>query len=226
MKIGVLGTGVVGQTIAGRLSELEHEVVVGTRDVAGLLARSEPDAMGNPPFASWHGEHPQVGLGTFAEAAGHGDLVVNATSGGASLPALTAAGAENLAGKVILDVANPLDFSKGFPPTLFIKDTDSLAEQIQREFPESRVVKSLNTMNADLMVHPETLAGGDHSVFVSGDDDAAKAEVTDLLRSFGWRDIIDLGDLSSARGAEMSLPIWLRMMGRLGTFTFNFKIVR
>ncbi len=226
MKIGVLGTGVVGQTIAGRLAELGHEVVIGTRDVAALLARTEPDRMGNPPFAVWSSAHPAVRVATFAEAAGHGDLVVNATSGTASLPALRAAGADNLAGKVILDIANPLDFSKGFPPSLFVKDTDSLAEQIQRELPQSRVVKSLNTMNAGLMVRPETLADADHAVFVSGDDEAAKAQVVELLRGFGWRDIIDLGGLSSARAAEMVLPLWLHVMGRLGTSRFNFKVVR
>jgi predicted dinucleotide-binding enzyme len=182
--------------------------------------------MGNPPFASWQGEHPDIELLTFAEAAARAELVINATSGGGSLGVLEAAGAGNLSGKVLVDVANPLDFSAGFPPTLSVKDTDSLAEQIQRTFPDARVVKTLNTLNASLMVDPRALADGDHSVFVSSDDADAKATVTELLRSFGWRDVIDLGELSSARGAEMLLPIWVRLMPALGTPAFNVKIVR
>ena len=145
------------------------------------MARTEPDVMGNPPFPAWAQAHPQVSVAPFADAAAGADLVVNATSGSASLPALEAAGAANLAGKVVLDISNPLDFSAGFPPTLFVKDTDSLAEQIQRAFPEAKVVKSLNTMTANLMVHPRQLAGGDHTVFVSGDDAEAKQTVTELL---------------------------------------------
>jgi predicted dinucleotide-binding enzyme len=138
---------------------------------------------------------------------------------------LRLAGAENLAGKVLLDIANPLDFSAGFPPTLFVKDSDSLGEQIQRAFPDTRVVKTLNTLNASLMVEPKTL-GESSTVFVSGDDPEAKASVSGLLQSFGHDDVIDLGGIETARGTEMLLPIWLRLMGKLGTAHFNFKIVR
>jgi predicted dinucleotide-binding enzyme len=226
MKIAVLGTGTVGQAVAAKLSDLGHEVTVGTRDPRATLARTEPDGMGNPPFSAWHAEHPAVRLATFAEAAEQADVVVNATNGGVSVEVLTQAGAANLAGKVLLDIANPLDFSQGFPPTLFVKDTDSLGETIQRAFPEARVVKSLNTMSAALMVDPSLAAGGDHSVFVSGDDAAAKETVAELLKSIGHTDVIDLGDLSTARGTEMLLPIWLRLMGALGTPYFNFKIAR
>jgi predicted dinucleotide-binding enzyme len=126
---------------------------------------------------------------------------------------------------VLLDISNPLDFSQGFPPTLFVKDTDSLGEQVQRAFPDARVVKTLNTLTADLMVNPKNL-GEESTVFVSGDDAAAKATVTELLRSFGHTDVIDLGDISTARGAEMLMPVWLRLMGTLGTANFNIKIVR
>lgn len=225
MKIAVLGTGVVGQTLAARLSGLGHEVTVGTRDPRSTLARSEPDGMGNPPYAAWAADHEDVSLATFADAAAGAELVVNATSGHGALPALEAAGAENLAGKVLLDISNPLDFSNGFPPTLFVKDTDSLGEQVQRAFPQTRVVKTLNTLTAELMVHPENL-GEDSSVFVSGDDASAKAVVTELLESFGHTDVIDLGDISTARGTEMLLPVWLRLMGAFGTAAFNFKVVR
>src|SRR3954452_7835981 len=226
MKIAVLGTGTVGRTLAGKLSELGHDVVVGTRDPQATLARTEADAMGNPPYAAWQAAHPAVRLAPFAEAAASGELVVNATGGGGSLDALSQAGEANLASKVLLDVSNPLDGSRGFPPTLLVKDTDSLAEQIQRAFPAARVVKSLNTMTAALMVDPARVGGGDHSTFVSGDDAAAKKTVVELLTSMGHIDVIDLGDLSTARGAEMLLPIWLRLMSALGTPYFNFKIVR
>lgn len=226
MTIAVLGTGSVGRTLAGRLSELGHDVVIGTRDTGATLARSEPDAMGNPPFAVWQAEHPAVRLAPFAEAAADAELVVNATNGDGSLAALAEAGEANLAGKVLLDVSNPLDFSRGFPPSLFVSGTDSLAEQIQRAFPDTRVVKSLNTMTAAVMVDPGRVGGGDHSTFVSGDDANAKRTVVDLLRSMGHTDVIDLGDLSTARAAEMLLPVWVRLMGALGTPYLQFKIVR
>jgi predicted dinucleotide-binding enzyme len=154
MKIAVLGTGTVGRTLAGRLAELGHQVTVGTRDVEATLARTTPDGMGNPPYARWAAGHPQVRLATFADAAADAELLVNATSGTASMPALEAAGADNLAGKVLIDIANPLDFSRGFPPSLFVKDTDSLGERIQAAYPRLKVVKTLNTLTAALMADP------------------------------------------------------------------------
>lgn len=226
MKIAVLGTGMVGRALAGRLAELGHDVTMGTRDVEATTARTEPDAYGNPAFPEWARSHPGVALATFADAAAGAELVVNATNGASSLAVLESAGRDNLAGKVLLDVANPLDFSAGAPPSLFVKDTDSLAEQIQRAHPEARVVKTLNTMNAGLMVAPRQLADGDHSVFVSGNDADAKKTVTGLLESFGHTDVIDLGDITSARGTEMMLPVWLRLFGVLNNPMFNFKIVR
>ncbi len=225
MKIAILGTGMVGRTIAARLFGLGHEVVVGTRDPQATLARTEPDGMGNPPYAAWAADQTGVSLATFADAAAAAELVVNATSGPGALPALEAAGADNLASKIVIDISNPLDCSNGFPPTLFVKDTDSLGEQVQRAFPQARVVKTLNTLTAELMVHPKNL-GQESSVFVSGNDAEAKATVTELLESFGHADVIDLGDISTARGTEMLLPVWLRLMGAFGTAAFNFKIVR
>jgi len=226
MRIAVMGTGPVGRVLAARLSELGHQVVVGTRDVQATTARVGPDAWGNPAFPAWLAEHPTVGLGSYAEAARHGELIVNATNGAGSIEALTLAGAAQLAGKVLVDVANPLDFSAGMPPTLFVKDTDSLGEQIQRAFPEARVVKTLNTLNGELQADPGRLAGGDHSVFVSGDDPEAKRVVTGLLRSLGHADVIDLGDITTARGPDMYLPLWLRLWTALGTAELNIKVVR
>ena len=153
--------------------------------------------------------------------------MINATSGSGSLQALELAGESNLNGKILIDISNPLDFSKGFPPSLTVCNTDSLGEQIQRAFPNARVVKTLNTTTAAVMVDPAKVAGGDHHLFVSGNNAAAKARVTELLRQwFGWRNVIDLGDITTARGAEMLLPLWVRLMGPLGTPMFNFKIAR
>lgn len=226
MNIGVLGTGIVGRTISMKLAQLGHSVMMGTRDIDRLLAHAEPDYMGNPPFSVWHQQNPQIRLGTFAEAAAFGEILFNCTSGVASLEALNMAGEGNLNGKVLIDIANPLDFSRGMPPTLSICNTDSLGEQIQRVFPQVRVVKTLNTMNANLMINPALLSG-DHDVFVSGNDSAAKAQVTGLLKDgFGWKSVIDLGDITTARGVEMALPIWLNLFGALQTPMFNFRIVR
>jgi predicted dinucleotide-binding enzyme len=227
MKIAVLGTGMVGRAIAAKLVALGHDVVVGTRDVDATLARTEPDAMGNPPYADWQKENAQVRLVPLAEAGAYGALIVNATSGQGSQAALEGAGAANLAGKVILDVANPLDFSQGMPPTLSVANTDSLAEQLQAAFPDAHVVKALNTMNAYVMVDPARLSGS-HNVFLAGDDSAAKETVKELLRAFGWTDeaIVDLGGIRAARGTEMYLPLWLSLYGALGTGDFNIGIVR
>ena len=210
MRIGILGTGVVGQTVGTRLLELGHEVKMGARSAT------------NDKAASWvaqHGRH--ASQGTFADAASFGELVFNCTSGTASLDALNAAGSASLDGKVIVDVANPLDFSKGMPPTLTVCNTDSLGEQIQRAFPNARVVKTLNTMNTNVMVNPDRVPG-EHDVFVSGNDASAKAQVSDLLRAMGWRNIVDLGDITTARGTEMLLPIWLRLWGTFKTPDINF----
>lgn len=227
MKIGVLGSGVVGQTISAKLVELGHDVMLGTRDVSQLMARREPVMGQNQPFAEWHKRHPNVKVGTFADAASFGDLLFNCTNGAGSLEALNMAGALALNGKILIDISNPLDFSQGMPPSLLVSNTDSLGEQIQRAFPDLKVVKTLNTTNAYIMVDPRQLADGDHSVFVSGNDPAAKAQVTGILKDwFGWRDVIDLGDITTARGAEMLLPIWVRLWGVVQTPLFNFKIVR
>ena len=225
MKIAVLGTGTVGRTIAERLAGLGHAVTIGTRDPQATLARTGVDAMGNVPFADWSAKNAGIGIARFPAAAAGAELIVNATNGGASLDVLAQAGAENLEGKVILDIANPLDFSNGMPPTLFVKDTDSLGEQIQRAFPAAHVVKSLNTLNAGLMANPGRLSEAS-TVFVSGNDADAKHTVTELLKEFGHQDVIDLGDITTARGTEMLLPVWLRLWGALGTPEFNFKIVR
>jgi 8-hydroxy-5-deazaflavin:NADPH oxidoreductase len=216
VRIAVLGTGTVGRTLAEKLVEVGHEVRMGSREA------------GNENAAEWAAAAGEAGSeGTFADAAEFGELVINATAGGASLEALRAAGAESLGGKVLVDVANPLDFSDGMPPTLTVSNDDSLGEQIQEAFPEARVVKALNTVNAAVMVAPGALDESTN-LFVCGNDRAAKGQVIELLETFGWLsgDILDLGDISAARGTEMYLPLWLRMMGALETPQFNIRVVR
>lgn len=227
MKLGILGTGVVGQTIAAKLVDIGQEVMIGTRDVAKVMADTQPNPYGMPPFSVWRQQHPKVGLGTFAEAAAYGEALVNATNGSGTLAALAQAGEANLNGKILIDISNPLDFSQGMPPVLSVSNTDSLGEQIQRTYPQLKVVKTLNTLNANLMVNPGQLAGGDHHIFVSGNEAAAKAQVVQWLQGwFGWREVIDLGDITSARGTEMYLPLWLRLFGAVNNPIFNIKLVR
>lgn len=213
-RFGVLGTGMVGQAIAGKLVALGHEVMMGARRAGGEKA------------VAWvGGAGPDASEGAFADAARFGTVVVNATAGRASLDALTAAGADDLAGKVLIDVANPIAASVDGPPTLAVCNTDSLGERIQREFPAARVVKALNTVNAEVMVDP-ALAGDAHTIFVCGDDPQAKAEVVALLRTFGWlpEQVLDLGDITAARGTEMYLMLWLRLWSTLGTGHFNVHV--
>ena len=212
MRIGILGTGIVGQTIGSALVHRGHEVRLGSRTA------------NNPKAQDWVAAHRErASQGTFADAATFGALMFNCTSGTASLEALHAAGIGNLAGKILVDVANPLDFSRGMPPILSICNADSLAERIQAEFPATKVVKALNTMSAKVMTDPASVPG-EHDVFLSGNDPEAKAHVRELLQSFGWQNIVDLGDITTARGPEMMLPVWLRLWGAFKTPMINFHI--
>lgn len=225
MKITILGTGMVGQTIASKLALMGIDVIMGTRNPEETRNRTEPNQMTGISFSDWYKENKSVELKALAQSSKDADLIINATSGHASLKALEEVGEENLDSKVLLDIANPLDFSKGMPPSLFVCNTDSLGEQIQSRFPKLKVVKSLNTMNAYIMVNPESIPN-DHNVFLSGNDSSAKEFVSSFLESIGWNkeSIIDLGDISTARGTEMLLPIWLRLWGSLGHANFNFHI--
>ena len=213
MKYGVLGTGMVGRAISNRLAELGHEVMIGTRDPS--RSREKLKSL-----------QDTVKAGTFAQAAAFGEILFNVTGGAVSLEALRMAGQANMKDKVLVDISNPLDFSKGMPPSLLVSNTDSLGEQIQRAFPDTKVVKSLNTVTAAIMVNPRVVAGGDHDMFVCGNDAVAKEVVTGILKEFGWSHITDLGDLTAARAMEMYLPLWLRLWGALENGMFNIRIVR
>jgi 8-hydroxy-5-deazaflavin:NADPH oxidoreductase len=227
MQIGILGTGIVGQTLAATLTEKGHSVTIGTRDPAATLARETANPPARVAYRDWQRTNPSVKLATFANAVRTSDAVINATSGTGAMSALEGAGADALGDKILLDASNPLDFSKGMPPTLTVCNTDSLGEQLQRAFPRVRLVKALNTVTAALMVNPGAVNGGDHTLFLCGNDADAKATVKQWLGEwFGWRDMVDLGDVTGARGMEMYLPIWLRTWGAVGSPMFNVKIVR
>ena len=230
MKIAIIGTGIVGKTIASKLVELNHDVMMGTRNVSDKLASTATDNYGNPPFGEWIKTNSKVKLGSFAEAAAFGELVVNATNGSNSITALILAGTKNLAGKVLIDISNPLDFSNGMPPSLLpgLNNTNSLAEEIQRTFPDTMVIKTLNTMWCGLMVNPNLVGNGDHINFISGNNSEAKNKVIKLLNQFGWLDknIFDIGDITGARATESLLPIWLKVMGVTKNGAFNFRLVQ
>lgn len=216
MNIAVFGTGTVGETIGSKLVELGHHVMMGSRT---------PD---NEKAVGFTAKHPgKATNGTFADAAAFGEIIFNCTAGIASLEALKMAGEQNLNGKIIVDLANTLDFSNGSPPSLGIVNTSSLGEEIQKAFPQARVVKTLNTLWCGLMVNPMMLNGGEHHIFVCGNDSGAKQEVKSILQSFGWaeKNILDLGDISKSRGVEMYLPLWLSIYGATKNGAFNIQIV-
>jgi len=213
MRIGVLGTGIVGQTIGGKLVQVGHDVKLGSRSAENAKADTWTKQAGE-----------RASHGTFADSAAFGEIVFNCTAGTVSLEALRAAGQDNLSGKLLIDVANPLDFSRGMPPTLSICNTESLAELIQFEFPSVRVVKALNTVNAQVMVNP-AIVPGEHDIFLCGNDSGAKTQVATILRDwFGWRTVVDLGDITAARGMEMYLPLWLRLLGAFKTPQLNIHV--
>jgi 8-hydroxy-5-deazaflavin:NADPH oxidoreductase len=230
MKIGVIGTGAVGQTLSSKLLELNHDVMIGTRNVSEKLANNTKEKDGNPSFSEWLKANSKAKLGTFAEAAAFGEIIINASNGSNSVKALILSGSKNLRGKVLIDVANPLDFSNGMPPSLLLglNNTNSLAEEIQKTFPDVQVVKTLNTMWAGLMVNPNLIGNGDHVNFICGNSTQAKSKVQKILNQFGWKNenIMDLGDLTGARATESVLHIWLRIMSATQNGVFNFRIIR
>lgn len=216
-KFGVLGTGNVGKTIGAKLISLGHKVMMGSR------------TNNNEKAAEWVAAHgDKASQGTFADAAAFGEVLFNCTKGMLSIEILNSAGKENLKNKILIDVTNPLDFTHGFPPTLTVCNDSSLGEQIQESFPETMVVKALNTMTCTIMVNPQLANNGDHDVFICGNEKDAKNKVAEILMGFGWNhsNIHDLGDITCARGTEQYLPLWVRLMSKLGTANFQIKLVQ
>ncbi|MGW7434012.1 NADPH-dependent F420 reductase [Streptomyces sp. NPDC054861] len=237
MKIAILGTGAGARQHAARLSALGHQVVVGTRDPEATLARTEPDMMGTEPFAAFHAAHPELTLATFAEAAEAGELVINGIDGANAVAALAALPAAALAGKVLIDYAVPYVYQQsgdpehswptpwGEMPRLDPVDTDSLAEQIQRALPDTKVVKTFVTQEQETVVNPAEFGGGEHTMFLAGDHDDAKAAAVEILTAYGWKDIADLGPLAAARGMEMYAHFHTALGLALGS-RFGVRIVR
>lgn len=219
MKIAILGTGGVGQAFATRLEGLGHQVCLGTREVAATQTK----------LTDYLKTNSKVQVMTFSDAAKFGELVINVSKGANALEVIQSAGAANLKGKVLIDITNPLDFSNGMPPSLIpaLSNTNSLGEEIQKRLPETKVVKTLNTMWNGLMLNPTMLGDGDHINYICGNDAEAKASVKKLLNTFGWKDssLLDLGDITAARATEATLPIWLRVYGAKQSGAFNFRIV-
>jgi 8-hydroxy-5-deazaflavin:NADPH oxidoreductase len=225
MKIGIIGGGGVAQAVGGKLKANGHDVMIGIRNPTDTeLAK---DRMMARPLKDWVKDTGGK-VASFADAARHGEILINATSGGASIDALTQAGAANIGDKILIDIANPLDFSKGMPPSLLpqYNHGTSLGEEIQKAFPKAKVVKTLNTISNTIMINPGAIAET-HDLLMAGNDADAKARVTSLVKQeFGWKSIVDLGDIIGARATEHILPLWVRLWGVLGTPTFNIKIVK
>jgi predicted dinucleotide-binding enzyme len=224
MKIAVLGTGGVGKAFAEKLISLGSHVYLGTRNPAESLQKT-----GQGSLRDFLLQHPHIQLHSFNEAASYAELLINVCSGAGSPDMINSILPTHLQGKILIDISNPLDFSKGMPPSLLpqYSNTHSLGEELQRLAPGAKVVKTLNTMWNGLMLNPALIAGGDHVNYLCGNDAEAKQQVVKLLHSFGWKNenLLDLGDLSGARATEATLPIWLRIYGVKKTGAFNFRIV-
>jgi predicted dinucleotide-binding enzyme len=218
MKIGILGTGMVGNALGTKLVQIGHEVTMGSRSAKNESAQTWAASLGERAHAA-----------TFRDAAAFGEIVISCTGGMHSMEALESVGAEPLRNKILIDVSNPLQQDKDGSVILGFCNTESLGERIHRAFPQTRVVKALNTVNCDIMIEPSRVPG-DHNLFICGNDATAKKEVTKYLSNwFGWepQNVVDLGDITAARGTEMMMPLWMRLFqGVIGHPHFNWQIVR
>ena len=224
MNIGIIGGGGVGQTLGAALVALGHKVTIGIRAATPEeLAKSRAQAK---PLAEWIAATGGK-VTTMAQAAKGAKLIINATHGESSIAALTLAGADNLAGKVLIDVGNPLDFSQGMPPALSaaMSGHTSLGEQIQAAFPSAKVVKAFNTIGAAIMVKPSSVAG-EHDLLIAGNDAAAKDTVTTIAKGFGWQHVVDLGDIKGARAMEAQVLLWMQVAQATGAWVHNIHIAR
>jgi 8-hydroxy-5-deazaflavin:NADPH oxidoreductase len=218
MKIAVLGTGMVGNAIGTKLVQVGNEVTMGSRTANNESAQKWAAPLG-----------ARARSATFADAAAFGEIIFNCTGGAHSMEALNTVGAAPLRGKILIDVSNPLEAVDDGSIIMSFCNTDSLGERIQKAFPETRVVKALNTVNCEVMIEPSRVPG-DHNLFICGNDEAAKRDLIKHLGTwFGWKpeNIIDLGDITAARGTEMMMPLWMRLFrGVIGHPHFNYQIIR
>lgn len=213
MQIGILGTGEVGRTLATGFAGAGHDVMIAGRTEAKAAERTREV------------KTAALKTGTFTDAAAFAELVVLSVSGSVAVDVLRSV-SRQVSGKVVIDTTNPLSFPEGKPMQLLVANSDSLAEQLQRVVPDARIVKALNMMNSRVMIEPAMLKG-EHVACIAGNDPAAKRSVEERLQSdFGWSQIIDLGDITAARGMESWMHLWLKLWGSLGTAQFNIGIVR
>jgi 8-hydroxy-5-deazaflavin:NADPH oxidoreductase len=224
MKVGILGTGVVGRTLAVKINELGHEVMIGTRNVSETMTRTDTDMMSTPPFKEWHFNNPKIRLGTFADTAKFGEIIFLATHGITTIKAIDLAGKNNFKEKVTIDTTNPLDFSQGMPPKFAVTLGNSLGEQIQSHIPEARVVKAFNTVNAYVMVSPKR-EEGDPDLFIAGNDDKAKKKLNSLANQLGWQRVIDLGDITQSYWLEAMTMLWVYYGFKHKNWTHAFKLL-
>lgn len=225
MKIGILGTGGVGRTLAAKLIALEHEVVIGTRNVEDTLARTAPDGMGGPPFKAWHSQNPKVKLVKFSEAASFGEMLFLCTFGDKTSASIEMAGKQNFDNKVVIDTTNPLDFSQGVPPKFTATLGNSLGEQIQNLIPNAKVVKAFNTIGAHIMVNPAREEGSP-DLFIAGNDADAKKQFSNLAEQMGWRSVIDLGNISQSFWLEANAMLWINYGFKYNNWTHAFKLLK
>jgi len=224
MKIGILGTGIVGKTLAAKLNEMGHDVMIGTRNVSETLSKVNKDMMGSPPFKEWYSQNPKVKFGTFAEAAQFGEMIMLATHGVATIAAIDVAGKNNFKGKVVVDTTNPLDFSQGMPPKFAVTLGNSLGKQIQKHIPEAKVVKAFNTVNAFVMVSPKR-EEGDPDLFIAGNDEEAKNKFKSLAEKMGWKRVLDIGDISNSYWLEAMTMFWVYFGDKYNNWTHAFKLL-
>lgn len=225
MKIGILGTGGVGRTLAAKLVSDGHEVVIGTRNVEDTLAKNKPDAMGSPAYKEWQNNNPKVKLTTFAEATKFGEIIILATFGDVTKNAIDLAGKENFNGKIVIDTTNPLDFSKGVPPGFTVTLGNSLGEQIQKHIPNTKVVKAFNTIGAHIMVNAKREEGVP-DLLIAGNDDSAKKQFSELINNWGWNSIIDMGDISQSYWLEANAMLWINYGFKNNSWNHAFKLLK
>jgi predicted dinucleotide-binding enzyme len=225
MKIGILGTGGVGRTLAAKFASDGNEAMIGTRNVEDTLAKSQPDAMGSPPYKEWQKNNPKVKLGTFADTAKFGEIIILATFGDVTKNAIDLAGKENFSGKLVIDTTNPLDFSKGVPPGFTVTLGNSLGEQIQKHIPQAKVVKAFNTIGAHIMVSPKR-EEGDPVFLLAGDDESAKNQIAEIVKNWGWKDVVDLGDISRSYWLEAFAMIWIHYGFKYNSWGHAFKLLK
>lgn len=227
MKVAVLGTGMVGKALSQKLHTMGHKVSIGTRSVEATVSKLAPMDADGLTYESWLSRHEGIQMRSFRDSITGAEIIISSLSGKHAVATLGAL-ADEIGDRVVIDTTNPLDFSHGAAPVLSVTGADSLSEQIQAALPRARVVKALNTVGFSVMVDPQAINDGNHILPICGNDEAAKAAVRLLLEQMGWRtgSLVDLGDLTNARGMEAYLLYWFRLMGKLGTSSFNIEIVR